>query len=241
MPGGIYAALSGLRTRNDSLERIAEDISNASTAGYKGDRTTMVASARPSFQDVLATAMDVTSSAPKVDFRDGAVVPTGRDLDFAIEGPGFFSVETANGIRYTRNGHFSRTVDGTIVTLGGEPLLSADGNHLVLPPGKLEFTDDGTIRVGKTTVGRPAVTAFKSLGSMVRENGIRFKAPDGVTGDEATDSRVRPGMLEQSNVSSQERLAQMIDASRSFDALQRGINLLSSELDGRAIAELGRR
>lgn len=240
MPGGIYAALSGMRTRMERLDRIAEDIANSGTAGYKGDRATTVVAQREAFGESLASAVDVMSATPKVDFRDGAVVATGRDLDLAIEGSGFFSVQTAGGVRYTRSGHFTRAADGTITTPDGDPLLS-DAGPLRLPPGELSFAADGTIRVGKTTVGRPSVTTFSDSSQLVRENGVRFRAPDTLTPETAPDSRVRSGMLEQSNVMPTERMAQLLGNSRNFDALQRGISVLMNDIDGRAITELGRR
>jgi flagellar basal body rod protein FlgG len=240
MPGGIYAALSGMRNRTERLDRIAEDIANSGTAGYKGDRATTVVAERESFGVTLASAVDVVSAHPRIDFREGAVETTGRDLDLAIDGKGFFSIQTPAGVRYTRSGHFIRAADGTITTPDGDPLLGADG-PLRLPPGQLDFAADGTIRVGKTTVGRPSVTVFSEASQLIRENGVRFRAPDSITPDAAPESRIRSGMLEQSNVSASERMVQLVNTSRSFSALLRGISVLTTEIDARAISELGRR
>ena len=241
MPGAIYAALSGLRTRTERLDRIAGDIANAQTPGYKGDRTTTIAAERPRFSDSLAAAVDVISSKSKTDFRGGSVVPTGRDLDFAIQGEGFFSIQTPTGVRYSRNGHFTKSQDGSITTPEGDLVLGEDGSALKLPPGELVFGEDGTIRVGKTTVGRPAVTTFSDPSQLIRENGVRFMAPATLTPEPAANSTIKSGVLEESNVSPQERMAQLIGASRSFAALQRGVTILTTELDSRAISELGRR
>jgi len=242
MPGGVYAALSGLQTRTERLDRIAEDISNAQTPGYKGDRTTTIAADRPTFTDSLSAAVDVVLSKAKSDFREGVVSASGRDLDFAIQGHGFFQIQTPGGLRYTRSGHFTKAPDGTITTTGGEPVLGEDGNPLILPPGgTVSYASDGTISVGSTTVGRPAVMTFKNLGQLIREDGVRFKAPDTLTPEPATDSVVKPKMIEESNVLPQERMAQLVGASRSFDSLQRGISVLLNDIDGRAITELGRR
>ncbi|MEI6668811.1 MAG: flagellar hook basal-body protein [Acidobacteriota bacterium] len=240
MPGGIYSALSGMRTRMERLDRIAEDIANSGTAGYKGDRATTVVAEHTDFANRLDSVVDVMSSRPQVDFRDGSVVATGRDLDLAIEGTGFFSIETPGGVRYTRSGHFTRGADGTITTPDGEPLLG-DSGPLRLPPGPVDFAADGTIRVGKTTVGRPSVTTFSDPKQLIRESGVRFRAPENVTPEPADESRVRSGMLEQSNVLSTERMAQLIGTSRAFGALQRGISVLMNDIDGKAITELGRR
>jgi flagellar basal body rod protein FlgG len=223
----------------ERLDRLAEDIANSATAGYKGDMGTTIALPRESFGNTLASAVDVMSAKSAVDFREGQVVPTGRDLDLAIEGAGFFSIQTAGGVRYTRNGHFNRAADGTVVTPDGDALLS-DSGPLRLPPGDVSFTADGTIRVGKTTVGRPSVTVFSDTKQLIRETGVRFRAPDSLTPEISTDSQIKPGMLEQSNVSPTERMAQLITTTRSFDSLQRGISVLN-DIDTRAISELGRR
>ena len=241
MPGGVYSALSGLSTRTERLDRIAEDISNAATPGYKGDRATMMASDRSTFSEKLSSSVDVLLSKPIPDFREGVVVASGRDLDFAIQGNGFFQIQTPAGLRYTRSGHFTKSADGSIITTSGDLVLGQDGNPLKLPPGSMTFDADGNIRVGNTAVGRPAVMTFKNLNQLIREGGVRFKAPDSLTPEPSVDGKVKPQMIEESNVLPQERMAQLVGVSRSYDALQRGISVLLNEIDGRAITELGRR
>ena len=108
MAGGTYSALSGLQTRLAQLDRIAADIANAGTAGYKTERVPTVESRRPDFDKVLQTAIDVTAAPGLIDFRDGQIQTTNRDLDVALDGRGFFEIETQQGLRYTRNGQFSR-------------------------------------------------------------------------------------------------------------------------------------
>ena len=114
MAGSQYIALSGMRSRLDELDRLSADIANAGTAGYKTERTTDAQADRPRFDAVLQTAIDVTPGGRRLDVTPGAINGTGRDLDLAIEGPGFFVVETPGGTRYTRNGHFARTTEGTL-------------------------------------------------------------------------------------------------------------------------------
>ena len=115
MAGGAYVALSGLRARADHLDRLAADIANAGTSGYKAERGTTSAAERPAFDRLLQSAIDVAPGPERFDLRNGSIAPTGRDLDVALEGPGFFVVQTDGGPRYTRNGHFERSADGTRV------------------------------------------------------------------------------------------------------------------------------
>lgn len=240
MAGGIYSALSGLRARTDHLDRLAADIANAGTSGYKGERSTTSVAERDAFATALASAVDVVAAPPRVDFRGGEIAPTGRDLDLAIEGPGFFEIQTPAGLRYTRNGHFSRSPQGTITTASGDPLLGEKG-PITLPPGPLEVADDGTLSVGGTTVGRPRIVTFADLSKLGRDNGVQFRAPGDAAPTPAAGSRVRSGMLEESNVALSERMTQVIEVSRGFEALQRGLSVLFNDMDGRAINELGRR
>jgi flagellar basal-body rod protein FlgF len=235
MAGGIYSALSGLQSRATRLDRVAEDIANAGTSGYKGGRHTSMVSERQTFSATLDSAVDVVVAPSRVDFRPGENTPTGRDLDLAIEGPGFFEIQTPGGVRYTRNGSFTRRADGTLVT------VLAGGKPLTLPAGEVQIGTDGTIRVAGTTAGRVDVVEFSDPARLVREDGVRFQAPKDLASTPATGSSVRSGVLEGSNVSLPERIVQMTEISRGFGALQRGMSVLMNDIDGRAISELGRR
>ncbi len=240
MAGGIYAALSGLQLRTDRLDRLAADISNVGAPGYKAERSGNIAVARPSFSDVLDSVVDVVAAPSGSNFRNGEVNPTGRDLDLAIEGEGFFALQTPAGVRYTRNGSFSRASDGTLTAKDGSPVLG-DRGPIKLGEGTLSIDADGTVKTGGEELGRIQVFTFAEPSKLVREDGIRFAAPSDVEANPLQGASVRKGMLEQSNVSLPERMGQMIELTRSFEALQRGLSVLINDIDGRAITELGRR
>jgi flagellar basal-body rod protein FlgF len=240
MPGGVYTALSGLRTQAERLDRLSSDIANSGTSGYKSERITTAVSPRPSFDATLDTAIDVVASNKQSDLRAGDLTPTGRDLDFAIAGPGFFAIQTPGGLRYTRAGHFTRQPDGTVSAPDGSPLMTEDG-PFKLPHGTLVVSPDGTFRVGKTTVGRPSVTEFADPDRLIREDGIRFRAPDGLRPTVNSETPIASGVLEQSNILLSERMAQLASVSRGFDSLARGVSVLLNDIDGRAITELSRR
>ena len=125
MSGGAYSALSGMRTRLEELDRIASDLANIGTAGYKTERAGTVTQERESFGAALDTAVDVMQGNKKVDFAPGVIATTGNALDAAIDGNGFFSIETPAGVRYTRNGSFTRRADGLLTTSQGEPVTDA--------------------------------------------------------------------------------------------------------------------
>ncbi len=175
MSSGAYIALSGLQTRAIQLDRLASDIANVGTSGYKAERSTTEAAARPSFGAVLQSAIDVTEGGRMVDFRGGTIAPTGGDLDIAIQGRGFFAIETPEGTRYTRNGHFTRRADGVLATEDGDAVLGDTGPLRLSSPGALSIDQDGQVRVGETPVGRARLVDFPSYDGLQREDGARFR------------------------------------------------------------------
>lgn len=239
MPGGTYSALSGMRQRLERLDRIAADLANASTAGYKGERSSTLASERD-FASALDSAVDVVAGRTKIDFRPGTMATTGRDLDVAIDGTGFFVVDTPAGARYTRNGGFTRRADGVLSTTAGEPVLGESG-PIKLGAGPVSIEIDGTVKTGATVAGKLQVVEFAAESEIERESGARFRAVEGVVPGDAEQPRLLAGTLEQSNVSIVDTMAALTEVSRGFDSLQRGVSVLMNELDGRAITELARR
>lgn len=239
MAGGMYVALSGMRTRAEQLDRLAADIANAATAGYKAERSGSAAVNRP-FESVLESAVDAAPLPGKIDFRPGVIAGTGRDLDVAVDGRGFFTVDTPAGLRYTRNGHFERKSDGTLVTGDGMPVLG-DNGPIKLGTGAVTVLSDGTVMSGGAPAGKLQVVDFGDYQALGREEGGRFRAVTGTASRPVVQRLVRGGALEQANVSVVERMVSLSEVSRGFEALQRGVTLIANDIDARAISELGRR
>jgi flagellar basal-body rod protein FlgF len=241
MAGGAYVALSGLRSRVEQLDRLAADIANVNTAGYKGERVTTTRVDRPDFGSLLQTAVDVAAAPGLLDMRNGSFTTTGRELDVALEGSGFFAIDTPGGTRYTRNGEFTRRADGTLTTSDGMVVQGDNGPiRLASDAGVISVEADGTVRAGDEVAGKLKVVDFDDYTTLTREDSGRLRA--GIAARAATpNTQVRGGMIEQSNVSVVERMAQLTEVGRSFEALQRGVSLLMNDIDSRAITELGRR
>jgi len=239
MSGSQYIALSGLRARADELDRIATDIANIGTAGYKGERESRAVAERPQFEAALQTAIDTTFGGRRMDAADGAITSTGRALDVAVDGKGFFVVNTAAGDRYTRNGHFTLDASRRLVTEGGD-LVQGKGGPITLGPGEVRVDSDGTVWAGETRAGQLALVDFADTGSMTRDHGTLLAA-DGQTPTDVDAVIVHGGALEQSNVSVADRLAELTTVSRGFEALQKAISLTMNDVDSKAIDVLGRR
>ena len=238
MAGGHYVALSGMRTRLDELDRLANDIANVGTAGYKAERTGQRNAPRPVFDDALETAIDASTGGRRLDASAGAIEPTGRNMDLAIEGNGFLVVDTAAGVRYTRNGHLNRADNGSLMTADGAVVRGVDG-PITVGTGAITIEGDGTVYSDGAAVGRLAVVQFADPGALVRESGALLRGEETPTAVAAPT--VRTGSLEQANVSIVDRVAELTSVNRSFQALQKAVSVLMNDVDGRAIESLGRR
>jgi flagellar basal-body rod protein FlgF len=238
VPGGIYAALSGMQVRMQDLDRVASDLANVGTSGYKAERFATNTAERARFARELDSAIDVVEGERKLDLRPGLMGTTGRDLDAALEGNGFFVIQTPEGERYTRDGAFIRRSDGVLTTRDGNPIVG-EGGEIRLGTGTVNIAEDGTIRTGTTVAGRLKVVTF-AAGEIERESGARFRAAASAT-PQASTARVMGGSLEAANVTVVDRMAALTEISRAFEGLQRGISILAHDVDGRAISELGKR
>jgi flagellar basal body rod protein FlgG len=242
MAGSYYIALSGMRARLEALDRLASDIANVSTAGYKAERATTAQSDRGDFGASLQAAIDVGGGPTRIDLRAGAIAPTGRDLDVAIDGPGMFAIDTPSGTRYTRDGRFVRRADGVLTTASGMTVEGANGAPISLGriAGPVRIDADGTVRSNGVSAGRLNIVEFENPGALIREGTDQFRSDDEDPGP-AVESAIRGGALEQSNVSIVDRIAELTSVSRNFENMQKALSTLANDIDLRAITELGRR
>jgi flagellar basal-body rod protein FlgG len=224
MDRGLYIAASGMLAEQIRQEQIANDLANASTPGYKGDRT-----AQRSFGDLLlanstnGAAVGRQSTAVRVDAIETDFSPkpareTGEPLDFAISGEGFFSVQTARGVRYTRNGQFSLDPRGRLVTAAGDPVLDAAGRAITAADGKVDPRQIGVV----------ALTNPRKEGDSLVSG-----TPAG-----AAAGTVRSGALEGSGADAARSMVDMIASMRAFEAGQKVIQTIDETL-GQAVTKVG--
>ncbi|TVQ54503.1 MAG: flagellar hook-basal body complex protein [Rhodobacteraceae bacterium] len=232
-----YVALTRMRGLADELRVVANNVANLATVGFRGEQVV--------FAEVLVAA-DVDGgalamAAPRAHVTDpspGGFRPTGGALDIAIAGDGYFQVQTPEGVRLTRAGAFSRSVEGLVVNAQGHALLDAGGAPIGLPPdmADIHITEDGTVTAEGEPVAQIGLVTADPL-SLVRLDGVLFRADGDV--EEDAESRVMQGFLEESNVSPVAEIARLIEVQRAYELGQSLLDLEDQRIR-EAVRTLGR-
>jgi flagellar basal body rod protein FlgG len=226
----MTAAAASLAYLQRRQEVLANNLANASTTGFKGQIpfATMVADA-------------VAAADARVDLSAGTLAPTGNPLDLALEGDGFFVLETPAGERHIRGGSFRLDADRRLVDGDGNPLLGESG-AIAIPPalrGTPEVLADGTVRVDGKTVGVLRVETIAAGAQPLHEDGVRF-VPDASRSPLApAERRVKAGHLEESNVNPIDAMTAMIEVLHRFGAAQQTVTALDA-VRGTAVNDLGK-
>lgn len=229
------AAASGMRARLESLDMLANNIANASTAGYKVDREFYSL-----YRDIEAEdgVLSPVIEKPWTDFSQGTLQVTGRSLDLAIQGNGFFGVNTPSGTMYTRNGSFQVAPSGEVTTAEGYPVRLNDGTTLRSQSNEaMMIGPDGSVRQGAIALGRLDIADFPA-GSLSKRGVSLFFPMDGAK-PIAANAEVQQGKLEGSNVGSAESAVRLVGILRQFEMLQRTITL-GAEMNRRALEEVAK-
>ncbi len=212
MIDGIELASSGLDAYANVQETIARNLANANTVGFKKNMI--------SFKTVLDGESSALQTDYGIDYSHGSLTHTGNTFNMAIDGDGFFTVETANGMRYTRNGQFQLSNTGEIVTDTGSKVLG-QGGPIVIPKGGGEILVDkkGIIKVNGKEIGRLMITNFNDLSKLIPTGNSTFTAPEDSIDDTGEKKyNVAQGYLEGSNVSVVTEMVDMITNMRSYEA-----------------------
>jgi len=204
------------------MDMLADNLANVSTPGFKNEM--MAVSAKrirlPGGQELIGQPMTLERN-----MDDGSFTQTGNPLDMAIKGSGFFVVQTPQGERYTRNGHFQIDNQGQLVSPAGFPVLSDGGQPISVQPtdSDISIGQDGTVSVTRngtqTQIGAIGVVTFTDPAKLQRISGSLFRATDAPV--PASDAHIIQGMVEESNVQSVAEITRMIDINRRFQAAQR--------------------
>ncbi len=244
MNSGMYAAVSGNLAAMQRLDMISNNLANVNTAGFKKDKM--------SFEGLLAGAINPpavpqgTTADPilqkenvYIDYSSGPISQTGNPLDLALDGDGFFAINTPDGTAYTRQGNFRLSADGTLVTSDGYPVQGQGGSAIHLQGNRIEIDANGVIAVDGTPAGTISMVDFDKPYNLTKTGSTLFVPSDQQTPRQSTAIQVRQGHLEGSNVESISEMVQMIETNRYFEACQRVIRGYD-DMAAKAANDLGR-
>jgi flagellar basal-body rod protein FlgG len=257
---GLYIAASSAISENKRIDVIANNIANVNTSGFKKD--TMITE---SFPDVLMKRIgavdykDIVAKAPitskigyigkmnhgvRVDevftnFEQGSISPSGNPLDLALQGKGFFTVETPAGERFTRSGEFTLNSDGYITTKEGYMVLGQNG-AIQVEGQNININEYGQVFSDGNEIDTLQLVDFNDYKLLKKEGDGLFTD---ASGDEANqieaEGLVQQGYVEASNVNSVKMMVEMITMLRSYEANQKVIKT-HDELLGKSVNEVGR-
>jgi flagellar basal-body rod protein FlgF/flagellar basal-body rod protein FlgG len=242
MDPGYYAACTAMMAQAQSLELVANNLANTNTAGYRGQhsvfRATLAASGHPLTEVNMAANNYGVLEGSRLDLSQGGLQTTGNELDTALEGPGFFAVQTANGTMYTRNGSFHLDKD-QLVTTAGDPVLGEKGAIRIPSGGPISIGPDGTISVNGAVAGKLNVVEF-APGTQIQSVGkTYYSAPNG-TSSAAKRTQVRQGTLEASNVDAVMGAMDLITVQRSMEMMQRALTIFDAQFNRTAVEDIPR-
>lgn len=233
----LWAASAGMQAQQRAVDSIAQNLSNLNTPAFKRYRI--------SFSDVLSGTLGnaglneaesggiagagVLADVSK-DFTHGSLEHTGRPLDLAIDGDGFFRVKLADGEAYTRDGTFHLDGSGVLVTSQGSPVLLEDGTFLQVPPARraedIIVVSNGLVSLVKEdgeleALGTLGIVQFKNPAGLMPTGWNLYSATDqsgrATIPEVARTGRVKQGFLERSNVELTEEMANLIIAQRAYE------------------------
>ena len=237
------AAASGIRSRMQSLDLLANNLANAGTAGFKRDQEfygLYTSGEADSGEDGTVSTLPVIQRQ-WTDFSPGIVQVTGNPMDVAISGNGFFAVNGPNGPLYTRNGSLQVLSSGALATADGYPLRNTTGGTIQVSSGSpLSIAADGSVTQDGQLLGQIAIVNFKSTASLSKTSSACFQNTDPNNQPAAaTGVEVQQGKIEGSNVPVAEAAMRLVGVMRQFEMLQKAVGV-SNDMDTKTIQEVAR-
>jgi flagellar basal-body rod protein FlgG len=201
----------------------SNNLANISTPGFKREV--------PIFDGYIV-------KATKTDFQQGPFESTENQFDLALSGPGFFQVETPQGVRYTRNGNFTVTNEGRLVNMEGHPVVG----DVTIPEGTVEvhIATDGRVFADNGEIGQIEIVEFEDPNVLAKEGYSLFVPKTaGIEGQPAVETTVEQGFLERSNADPVMESVNLIDTMRTYEVFQKIVHSFQ-ELNQKVTNEVGR-
>jgi len=239
----MATAASGIQARIESLDILANNLANASAAGFKSDQASYGLYVSPEATD----SPEGTNPAilPLIqnrwtDFTQGALTPTGSSMDLALSGKGFLVVSTPSGPLYTRGGSFRFSTTGQLQSGDGYDLQGIDGKPILVDSSKaIEVLPDGTVQQDGQMVSRIALVNFEHPEMLAKRGGNYFKS--NADGPPAMDGQaeVRQGQVEKGNSDSTHAASSIVTILRQFEALQKAM-AIGADMNRRAVEDVAK-
>jgi flagellar basal-body rod protein FlgF len=236
MDAAVYATLTRQSGLMREMQVVANNIANLSTAGYR--REGVVFAEHVARMDSGPSLSMAHATGRQIDQSQGGLTQTGGTFDFAIQGEGFFLLDTAEGQRLTRAGAFTPNAEGELVTPDGHRLLDQGGAPVVVPQGaQVAMAADGTLSAGGQPLARIGLWQPADPRGLAHRAGTMFAAEGGV--EPAEGATLLQGQLEESNVNPVSEIARMITVQRAYEAGQAFLDREDQRVRG-VIQALGR-
>lgn len=228
----------------ESLDMLANNISNSSAAGFKADREFygLYISADAS----AAASANSRTTLPVIerrwtDFAQGSLTPTSNPLDLALNGEGFFVASSSSGNVFTRDGNFRLSAQGQLETADGYAIQDSNGNSIQLDSSKpIEVAPDGTIRQDGQDISQIAVVNFKNPAALAKRGNNYFQADlASMPAVPASRTEVQQGKLEAANFQPAESAVRLVTILRQFESLQKAM-AIGAEMDRSTVQEVAK-
>ena len=247
---GLYTAYTGMLSEQYRMDIMSNNLANADTTGFKKEGSTSQA-----YAEVMAVKIKDVSENPNTvkrlgkmslgvkigetftDFKQGSLRDTGNTYDLAIGGNGFFNIEFTNkagetSTKYTRDGGFTLTKEGYLVTKDGDYVLGQNGRiQLSTTAANTVIDEDGNIYQDDTLAARLKITEFENTDYLTHYGETMWDAKEGAVSQDAANPTVYQGYLEMSNVSVVKEMVNMITISRQYEANQKMITTYDESLE----------
>lgn len=234
-------AASGLQSRMEALDLVANNLANTTTGGFKLDREFYSLFTAAENEDDEASTKLPLIQKQWTDFSQGVLTPTGNSLDLALSGKGFFAVNGPHGPLYTRNGSFQLSPSGQLTTSEGYAVRDINGQPIqTQSQDPLEITPDGSITQSGQAIGQLQVVDFKDRSVLQKMGNSYFIPGDPKTlPTAAADAAVQQGKTENSNVAPAESAVRLVGLMRQFEMLQKAITI-TTDMNKQVLSEVAR-
>lgn len=251
MVRGLYISASGMTAQELEQNRVSNNLANASTTGFKKDTNLF-----RTFQEVLLERVDrlpqgstgrsvigtinygTMVDETRTDYSDGFLQETNRDLDVAILGEGMFTIDTPEGLRFTRDGAFQLDNEGYLVNENGGYVLGYEG-LINLGDLEMQITTEGEFLTEEGwIVDRLLLADFDDWERLTKAGDNLFIAPDEVDVIPAENAKLQVGFLEKANINIVKEIVDLITITRIYEANQKAIQA-QDEILGKSVNELG--